>query len=169
MSLSSDHTLQRGMAKCVGILCFSLMVPKSAVLWFCDLSPAQCICHCWEERVKPRRFDKEDGIASQTDLAAGNAKNVRVGKLCVLWLVLFFLCLFWEVDFLCGDNCQRYAWASRWGERRERDPKGTPFGKLCVRSPLEQAVPTPLLCCCAQGWTEPKGARAPRVSAVQHC
>lgn len=50
---------------------------------------------CWEERVKTRRFGKEGIIFAQSDLAAGNAENVRVGKSAhLLCLVLFILCWF---------------------------------------------------------------------------
>lgn len=61
-------------------------------------------CRCWEDRVKMERFGEDRTVFAWSDLAAGNAKKVGLGKLHLLCLVLFILCLLQEVEFLCRDN-----------------------------------------------------------------
>lgn len=44
----------------------------------------------WEEKVKNARFDKEDDRFAQSDLVAGQAKNIHVGNF--TYLLLITLC-----------------------------------------------------------------------------
>lgn len=109
---------------------------------------------CWEERVKTRRFGKEGIIFAQSDLAAGNAENVRVGKSAhLLCLVLFILCWFWEVEFLCRDNTLTDMLKPSAGSRKY----SLVINCMCAK-PFDMWGRQWVSCHSVLGWTEPNGA-----------
>lgn len=115
------------------------------------------------ERLK-LKFGEEGNIFSQSELAAEKAKHVRVGKLHLLCLVLFILCLLREANS-CVDiiHSHRHAW-----ERETESSKKPSLVISCAcTKPLHTlgqavgpAVPMRI---------NPKGTCVPCVSASQHC